>query len=106
MDLEDILPEEEAALRALARRHREAQSGEAKLLEKYGARAALAKQVWSVVAGFVVSLVVGTEYVNSIKMNVAQNTKELANIRADLTAAQKEITQLEILMARKVDISK
>ena len=94
----DLSPEQEALLNRFAHQQHEEEDAESRLVEKYGNRAALAKQVWTAIVAIIVFAVLATAWVLGIKADVERTARDLQQMRADVnrTADRVEVIRLEL----------
>jgi len=103
MNHSELTPEEENLLKRFNTRQHESEDAESRLVEKYGNRAALAKQVWSAIVAIIVFAVLATAWVLSIKSDVERNTRDAIQIRTDLNRVADRVDAIRLELKDKQD---
>ena len=98
-----LTQEEELALRELSRRQRESENAEARLIERYSARAALVKQVWGIALGCATGISVVTIYVFQLKADVSTSQRDLVELRTQYREMDIRLRNAELAMKDKAD---
>lgn len=106
MDPDEAPPltkEEQSALVQFARRQREEESADARLIERYSNRFSIVRSVWAAVCTAVVGLVFGTVYLFTLKADISRAREDLTAANARITANEARIRDLELQMRDKVN---
>lgn len=99
----ELNDEDKSAILQFARRQREEEAADARLLARYSNRAAVVRQVWAVASTAVVSIVLGTVYMFTLKSDQAQTQRDVAKLGERITAAESRVRDLELQMKDKVN---
>lgn len=100
---DELPPEEEALLQRLARRQHESEDAESRLVERYGNRAALAKQVWSAIVAIILFVVFATGWVLGLKADVERNGRDIQQLRLEVNRITEIQQNIRLELRDKAD---